>query len=1030
MKTRLQFHILALLIVCAGAVADAQTIQYGSGFTSTGLTLNKGAAINGTRLRLTDGGTFEARSAFFSTPVNVTSFTNAFTFQDTSAKADGLCFVIEASGPAALGGSGGALGYAGTTGALSTKSLCVDFDLFNGSTNKEISNTGLFTNGANPSHGAGSAAGSLSFQSGDVMSVQMTYNGTTLTMQITDTVTSATYNTSFTVNIPSAVGGNTAYVGFTGGTGGLTAIQDILTWTYTSGSSQSQAATPTITPGSGTETSPVTVTLTDSTPNATITYTTDGSTPVPGQHGTAASSGASFSLSFTSTPTVQAIASASGFSNSATATATYTLPISVSISPASASVQVGQSQQFTAAVSGTTNTAVNWLVAGILGGSSSVGTISSTGLYTAPSIAPTNAVTVTAQSTSNLSASANATVTITSIPENQEKAFIYVDPNTGNNSNPGTQAKPLKTVQAAASIAFDNNKNNVGTRVTLNPGTYRENVYYNTPSTSAPVTFQAAQNGTAIITGSDLWTDWTSAGNIFTHNWPYTWGECALPNGWPSMWPIILRREMIFVNGTPLTQVISANQMVEGTFYVDDASHLVSMWPPSGTNMSTAAIEVAVRPGTFNIQSATNVVLRGITFEHASTCPQTGNSVTVTSSNHILIDTDNFLWNNQAGLGLTLVNNVVVQNSVANHNGSGGIAASQGKDHNYYNNETSYNNWREAMGAYYGWSYDGAKILLMHTADFNGFKAYYNQTGGIWFDTDNKNITLENLDSSNNLTMGMFLEADEGPITITDSKFCNNNDNEDSTYSFGTLISGNAEYVTVSGSLFYNNAVPDFGGEIFIGGTSAGRTFKDWETGQTYTVQSQNWTLNGNTVVGVGSLQDLFYSYQTGSVWNLFQSTFSSNNNTWWNASNANVFHPEAGVFDFSKWHSYMGQDANSTFSDPGVSCAPPKPDYPDYWLTTYFGGDKQTVTRGASASYTIQIFPVGAFTGTVDLSVDGVTQIGATSSLGAQSILTSGSTTLTVNTSGSTSVGTFPITVIANSGSVVRTLTLTLTVQ
>jgi len=706
-------------------------------------------------------------------------------------------------------------------------------------------------------------------------------------------------------------------------------------------------------------------------------------------------------------------------------------PVSVSILPTSANVQVGQTQQFTATVSGTTNTAVNWLVAGILGGSSSVGTISSTGLYTAPSSVPTNPVTVTAQSVYASTSSANATVTITSpIPENQETAFIYVDPNTGNDSNPGTQAKPLKTVQAAASMAFDNNKSNMGTRVTLSPGTYRENVYYNTPSTSAPVTFQAAQNGTAIITGSDLWTDWTSAGNIFTHNWAYTWGECALPNGWPSMWPILLRREMIFVNGTPLTQVISANQMVEGTFYVDDASHLVSIWPPSGTNMSTAAIEVAVRPGTFNIQNATNVVLRGITFEHANTCPQAGGGVVVNSSNHILIDTDNFLWNNQAGLGFNLVNNVVVQNSVANHNGSSGFEASQGKNYNYYNDETSYNNWREAMGAYYGWSYDGAKILSMHTADFNGFKTYYNQTGGIWFDTDNKNITLENLNSSNNLTMGMFLEADEGPITITDSKFCNNNDNENPKYSFGTLISGNAEYVTVSGSLFYNNAVPGLGGQIIIAGTSAGRTFTDWETGQTYTVQSQNWTLNSNTVVGVGSSEHLFYSYQTGAPWSLFTSTFASNHNTWWNASNANVFNTSAGVFNFAGWVAAMGQDSSSTFSNPGVSCAAPVPDYPDYWLTTYFGGNTQTVTPGASASYTIQIFPVGAFTGTVNLSVDGVTQIGATSSLGAQSIITSGSTTLTVHTSGSTSVGTFPITVIASSGSVVRTLTLTLTVQ
>jgi len=65
------------------------------------------------------------------------------------------------------------------------------------------------------------------------MSVQLNYNGTTLTMVITDTVTQASYTTSWTINIPSTVGANTAYVGFTGGTGGQTATQNILTWTYT-----------------------------------------------------------------------------------------------------------------------------------------------------------------------------------------------------------------------------------------------------------------------------------------------------------------------------------------------------------------------------------------------------------------------------------------------------------------------------------------------------------------------------------------------------------------------------------------------------------------------------------------------------------------------------------------------------------------------------------------------------------------------------------------------------------------------------
>jgi hypothetical protein len=51
---------------------------------------------------------------------------------------------------------------------------------------------------------------------------------------ITDTVTNASATQTYTINIPATVGGSTACVGFTGGSGGLTAIQQILNWTYTS----------------------------------------------------------------------------------------------------------------------------------------------------------------------------------------------------------------------------------------------------------------------------------------------------------------------------------------------------------------------------------------------------------------------------------------------------------------------------------------------------------------------------------------------------------------------------------------------------------------------------------------------------------------------------------------------------------------------------------------------------------------------------------------------------------------------------
>jgi hypothetical protein len=63
----------------------------------------------------------------------------------------------------------------------------------------------------------------------------LVYNGTNLTMTLTDTVTSASVVEVFPVNIPAIVGGSTAYVGFTGGTGGLAATQNVLTWSFANG---------------------------------------------------------------------------------------------------------------------------------------------------------------------------------------------------------------------------------------------------------------------------------------------------------------------------------------------------------------------------------------------------------------------------------------------------------------------------------------------------------------------------------------------------------------------------------------------------------------------------------------------------------------------------------------------------------------------------------------------------------------------------------------------------------------------------
>jgi hypothetical protein len=92
--------------------------------------------------------------------------------------------------------------------------------------------TGLYTNGASPTSPAVTLGGGVNLHSGNIFQVHMTYNGATLAMTITDTATNASFTNSWTINIPATVGGNTAFVGFTAGTGGQTATQEVIPWTY------------------------------------------------------------------------------------------------------------------------------------------------------------------------------------------------------------------------------------------------------------------------------------------------------------------------------------------------------------------------------------------------------------------------------------------------------------------------------------------------------------------------------------------------------------------------------------------------------------------------------------------------------------------------------------------------------------------------------------------------------------------------------------------------------------------------------
>lgn len=138
------------------------------------------------------------------------------------------------------------------------------------------------------------------------------------------------------------------------------------------------------------------------------------------------------------TVSIQAISSAE---TNPTGTAVVTISSSsgtptVSLLPGNSAVPSGMSVQFTAAVTGSTNTGVNWSVNGVAGGSSALGSISASGLYSAPTTVPAPAtVVVTATSQADASQAASTTLTITS--SNTAPLFVNLGPN-GNGGTANT----------------------------------------------------------------------------------------------------------------------------------------------------------------------------------------------------------------------------------------------------------------------------------------------------------------------------------------------------------------------------------------------------------------------------------------------------------------------------------------------------------------------------------------------------------------------------------------------------------------
>jgi hypothetical protein len=606
------------------------------------------------------------------------------------------------------------------------------------------------------------------------------------------------------------------------------------------------------------------------------------------------------------------------------------------------------------------------------------------------------------------------------VVENQT-TLLYVDAQKGSDANGGSNSAPLKTIQAAVNKANANNQKSIGTKIIVNAGVYREAVSINPVSgqTTVPLTVQAAVAGTAVISGSNVLGNWTtdpSLASAYETTWRPTAGTCAQPSGWPAFSSIGLHTEMIFVNGTPMTQVLSHSQLRAGTFYVNESGGMVYVWPASGTNMQTALVEAATRQKTISIVGRTNIVLRGLVFTQAANCINTSGA-TVTTGSNILIDSVQANWNNWGGLGIYSSNSVTVKNSIASYNGGVGIQGRQDQNTLLSFNESDYNNWRGAQAAFYEWGMGGTKFFQMRTASVQNHFSYNNQAEGLWFDTDNKNITINGATLVGNVTAGLQIERNEGPVTIENSYLCS------SGVGVNLLTS---EQVKILNNMFYNNgATNKYQAQIYLAGQPGGKVITDWQTGQTYDLFTTGLVLTGNIVIDGGTGQNVFGTYVSGSDWSSFANTLNAGNNLWYDAAVANSFKiPNGKLVNFTGWQSTVGTDYTSNWGAPSTSplsaCAVPTPKFLDFNVVV--NALSYTMTSGTVAA-TARVKSFGY--GTVNLSFSGLPS-GVTASMSSASLV-SGAVTITFKASASAVNQTVPVTLWAVSGSRVHTVTFNL---
>lgn len=256
LKTIVPSGMLGLALVAGSATSARADFAYPNFNSIAGLSLNGAAIQSAPTLSVTPPVRASAGSFWRSDRQTISDgFESTFTFRTRDVAglgADGFAFVIHnaVAGASAIGGGGGAMGYAtnevfadqpGNTGI--ENSLAIEFDMwdntggwddFGSSNNISVQTNGVLANRPSAAFSRGQVTPGTNLSDNAVHTVRLSYAPGILDIYLDNLVTPVL---TVNVNIASTLalqGGTDAFVGFTAGTGALANVQrhEILSWEF------------------------------------------------------------------------------------------------------------------------------------------------------------------------------------------------------------------------------------------------------------------------------------------------------------------------------------------------------------------------------------------------------------------------------------------------------------------------------------------------------------------------------------------------------------------------------------------------------------------------------------------------------------------------------------------------------------------------------------------------------------------------------------------------------------------------------